>query len=722
MKHFSQAYAQAHTEREVYDTRRMTYKSVSAVEFSDKRGEGKAMVLRLQSPEKSADMNIRIGMTKEMPGFTCVVQLKNRFEETRVESIETLVLDVDNASRVATGWNGRELRFFNNGFHSWSLSRALPVGVGENTSHCFSVLNNFVTKKAVIIGFVTMADQLTTISALGRESEESRLAQIRASSSTDRVVVPRNQTVVSEEMLLLVIEDALRGLETYAEITAARMNALSWHNVPVGWCSWYYYFTLIDEREVLLNAEHLKERFGQDIEWVQLDDGFQKTVGDWNVNDKFESGLKSLVKEIGDSGFKPGVWIAPFIATEHSIIFKERPEWFVHDAQNRPIVVRENPLWLGNIYALDLTNPEVISHIGSLFKDLVEDGFQYFKIDFIHDAAVEGQRHDTSITRGQAIRKGLETIRSSVGDSFILGCGAPLGLSIGIVNGMRIGDDVAPVWQYDQGIGIYPAAINTLTRAFMNKRWWINDPDCVLIRQDDTSITEDELRLWLTIVALSGGMLLLSDKMDEVSEERLTMFNKLLPPFGPGATAIDALVEALPRFFTLSIETPLGRWALVATINLGEMPLDVSFTLKQAGLTEDKPHHVFDFWEEEYQGLVEDQVEVNLLKPHSCKLLLVRPESETPCVLSTSMHFTQGAVELKDQRWNGEDLCLEVMVDRSTKSEESVFFVFGSDWKPESALIDDENVKLQRVAPEVIAVKAQFENGQTIRVDFSQRL
>jgi len=48
------------------------------------------------------------------------------------------------------------------------------------------------------------------------------------------------------------------------------------------------------------------------------------------------------------------------------------------------------------------------------------------------------------VTPIQAYREGLNVIRKAVGKSFILGCGAPLLPSAGLVDGMRIGEDTAP--------------------------------------------------------------------------------------------------------------------------------------------------------------------------------------------------------------------------------------------------------------------------------------
>ncbi|MGY5860836.1 MAG: alpha-galactosidase [Candidatus Thorarchaeota archaeon] len=718
---FSRGYTQVQTDQDRFDSRDMTYKAISTLDFEDDMGRGKAVVIRLQDPDTKCEMNLKLSVIKSLPCYMCSVQFKSRSDkELRIKSINPFVLDVDDSSRLMTGWNGRRLRFFKNGFHSWELSQAVPIEIGENTSHFYTVVNDTETKKALVLGFVTLADQLSTISAYGREDEESRLERLEASSLCDDILLLDNETIVSEELFVIAGDHALELLALYVEIVSKRMKALGWDKVPQGWCSWYFYFTTPDEKEIESNAQALKEVLPGHIEWIQIDDGYQKTVGDWTENDRFKNGLNTLVKKVNELGFKAGIWIAPFIVSEHSDLFKNEQDWFVKDIDGRFSVVGENPLWLGKFYALDLTHPEVISHIESVFKKLKEEGFEYFKIDFLYHAGLKGVRHNQKMTRGQTLRSGLEAIRRAVGDAFILGCGAPIGPCIGIVNAMRIGNDIATVWKYDWGGGVYQCAINTMSRAILHDRWWINDGDCVLVRQDDSNLTLDEIKLWLSVVALSGGSIMLSDRIMEVSKERIHLLEKILPAYRRGGIALDSLVEAEPRLFALPIETPMGRWAVVAAINLTEKPIGVSFSLNEIGLNEHALHHVFSFWDECYEGLVEGKIEIMGLKPHSCRLLCIKPTEDIPDVLSTSMHFTQGAVELSHREWNPDERALRVSVTRTTNEPKAIFFVFEGNWTPERAYVSDEQVKIELIAPEVIAIRHQFKQGQIVRIEFAK--
>jgi alpha-galactosidase len=560
----------------------------------------------------------------------------------------------------------------------------------------------------------------STVQILGAPENQEGFKQILASCDVDDISVTKRDSIVSEEMIFLTGNYSPRLTEIYMDLLATKMDAINWERIPTGWCSWYFYYTMPDEQEMVDNTRFLAERFGDAIEWIQIDDGFQEAVGDWEENSRFASGLGELVGEIHRKGYRAGIWTAPFVASEHSDVFKDHPDWFIRDKNNLPIAVDQNPLWLGNYYALDLTNPVVIEHIKKIFQQMKKSGFEYFKIDFLYHAAHKGRRFNSNITRAEAVRKGLQAIREIVGDDLILGCGAPLGVSIGIVNMMRIGTDIATDWRYDWGGGVYECAINTITRSPMNDRLWINDPDCILVRQEDNNLTIEEVKLWLSVVAVSGGAVLLSDRMMDVSEDRLRLVDKLLPPYRKGGIPVDAHLYEEPRVFAVPVESSIGYWSIVAVVNLTEDNINVSFGLEDAGLTEEIPHHVFSFWDSEYLGLFEEEVVIEDLKPHSCRLLAVRPSSSLPTVMSTSIHFTQGAIELSNLEWSSDGKELSVKVKKETHSPESVSFVFGDEWTPLKGFINDVETDIEKLAPEIISVREIFKAGDVIRIKFDR--
>jgi alpha-galactosidase len=169
-------------------------------------------------------------------------------------------------------------------------------------------------------------------------------------------------------------------------------------------------------------------------------------------------------------------------------------------------------------------------------------GWRYLKLDFTYAAALGAPvpRHDPRLTAAERVRAGYDAIRRGAGDdAFILGCGAPLGACIGVVDGMRIGPDVAPSWNVPAAAW-HPAGYedcepatanalrNTLTRSFQHRRLWLNDPDCLMLRTSDTALTDAQLRTWAAAVAISGGMALLSDDLARLDPSARTLLDEVV--------------------------------------------------------------------------------------------------------------------------------------------------------------------------------------------------
>ena len=127
---------------------------------------------------------------------------------------------------------------------------------------------------------------------------------------------------------------------------------------------------------------------------------------------------------------------------------------------------------------------------------------------------------------------------------------------------MRIGADVSGDWAPKfRGIGAFikhepsfPCARNSirniLTRSAMQKQWWINDPDCLLIRPD-THLSLAEVRSLATAIGLTGGSLLLSDDLPKLPPDRLRIAQVLLPVIGERARVLDWFDAEMPEHLRL---------------------------------------------------------------------------------------------------------------------------------------------------------------------------
>jgi alpha-galactosidase len=242
----------------------------------------------------------------------------------------------------------------------------------------------------------------------------------------------------------------------------------------------------------------------------QLDDGWQRSIGDWRANNRFPSGMSALASRIGDAGFEPGIWMAPFLARSDSNLFRDNPDMFVRDQEGDPVFAGRN--WGGDCFALDVTHPSARSFIVDTVGRAVEEGFTYLKLDFLYAAALPGRR-DVETPREHAYRDAVELIRSTVGDDvYLLACGAPIVPSIGVFDAIRVGPDVAPWWEMSlvtQYLHDPTAPSTRFAIATSTNRLWLRpliapDPDVVYFRRRYSLLTGRERRLLQDLARVCG--------------------------------------------------------------------------------------------------------------------------------------------------------------------------------------------------------------------------
>jgi alpha-galactosidase len=329
-------------------------------------------------------------------------------------------------------------------------------------------------------------------------------------------------------------------LEEYAGLAAAENEARVPAHNPVGWSSWYHYFANLQWEDIEKNLSLARESFPFDV--FQVDDGFEKDIGDWLDPKEGFGSLPELARLITDRGFSAGIWTAPFSAAETSELFRKHPEWMVR-MSGAPKECYQN--WGKKIYALDTTRPDVKEWLGKTFGALRRMGFTYFKVDFLFAAAMPGERAQEK-TPVQAFRDGMETIRQAVGDGFVLGCGAPLLPSAGFVEGMRVGEDTAPFWDTKRGAfegpNAYYALKNSLLRSFLHRRLWLNDPDCLLLRSRDISLTANEKELYALTAGALDNMIIESDDLALVDARGRELLRKAIALQG-GKVRVRGLMD-----------------------------------------------------------------------------------------------------------------------------------------------------------------------------------
>jgi alpha-galactosidase len=257
------------------------------------------------------------------------------------------------------------------------------------------------------------------------------------------------------------------------------------------------------------------------------------------------------------------------------------------------------------------------------------------------------------------LRAGLQALRRGLGeDTFLLGCGCPYGPAIGIVDAMRIGPDTAPGWHPElwslpwarpllRGERSLPSLRNavrhTLAHSSLHRRWWWNDPDCLLVRDFDTRLSVEEMQSALSLIGLSGGLVISSDELARLPPERRRWIALLAPILSPGGRALDLLEREMPELYDLPLSAPWGSWHVVLAANWQDRPRIKTLELERLGLSRERPLYVFDFWNRTCRRHSGPRLELGCLAPHASRLLRLCPaDGPTTSLVGSSLHITQG--------------------------------------------------------------------------------
>lgn len=293
-----------------------------------------------------------------------------------------------------------------------------------------------------------------------------------------------------------------------------------------GYTTWYNYYGGITEEIVNRDLNSIANQDAH-FDCFQIDDGYQKNIGDWLITDKkkFPSGMKKIADDIHNHNMIAGLWLAPFAGTRMSNMFKNHPDWFIKDENGKPYNTGHN--W-GGFYSLDIYNKDARKYIMNVFDTVLNDwGYDIVKLDFLYGACVRPMYNKT---RGEIMCDAMDLLREACGDKLILGCGVPLVPAFGKVDYCRIGADISLQWQRNKNItredvSTTHAVCNSIFRRHLDGRVWMNDPDVFLLRDKNIKLTFEQRKLLAKINSTFGSLLFISDDVSEYNEEKKAVLN-----------------------------------------------------------------------------------------------------------------------------------------------------------------------------------------------------
>ncbi|MFI5315054.1 MAG: glycoside hydrolase family 36 protein [Myxococcota bacterium] len=616
------------------------------------------------------ELGLAVELGSDWPGAVIALELRNTGARARVvTALEPLVWQPGEGARLMLPGDPRALRFLALGHQSWSPARWLRLG--ERPARARRVVRRvyagphaprparglFVSESASALGQPGRAGLAVGFTSHSRFSAWIELASapgrvhgLAARCAVDGESLAPGAALASERLWLGVSAPLEDALGQWAERAGREMAAPVPARSLSGWCSWYRFGTEVTAADVRRNLRELR-RLGAPLDVVQIDDGFQSAIGDWlSPAPGFPDGLAPLAREIRSEGFRAGLWLAPFLVSPRSRLARDKPDWLLRDAGGKPITALWNPDWPGmRCFALDATQPAVEAWLESLGREVRALGFDYLKLDFLFAGALAGARRDPRTTAVQAYRRGVAALRRGAGPGvFLLGCGAPLGASIGLFEAMRIGPDVAARWtnpSFDRIVGVEAGAsarnslANVFVRAPLHQRLWLNDPDCVVLRDRGSKLTESEVRTLAASISLAGGLVVVSDELAELPAERLDWLRRMLPSLSR-APSVGAARGPIPDELIVRFDDGSALWLRV---NFGEKSERLDVDLGALGV---RGHsRVWDVFADRELERASGELSLGNLAPHAARLLRFVPDDASAHVIGSTLHFAAGSLE-----------------------------------------------------------------------------
>ena len=655
--------------------------SVKTSKIIDQLGECMQLTINSSEPDRKIDLNLRIFLYKKINAVFFEAECLNRFSKP------ILLLNIEpicatNETGGALYWP-RTSRLLTNGPMYYDPGAVFDFSTQDNNLRqswwnigLFSGYN----REGLVVGAVENRTAQGKVSARRESGENTGLTA--QSILSDGFVLGAGKKIRSNRFVMLIGKDIYSALEEYASVMG-RINIARTTSIVNGWCNWFFTYEHITEDEVIRNAEfasRVLKPYG--MEYIQVDEGYQRWHGDWDGNDRFPHGMKWLAERIHSLGLKPGLWLAPFVISEPTDFFQNHKDWLIKNPDGSLKRVGpwpdENSDWAKNEnpkrYGLDITHPSAGEWVFNLFDKVSNQwGYEMIKIDFVDWSLLSAHHYyDPSVSRAMAYRRGFEIIRKAIGNECHLQDCGPGPITVGLIDSMRIELDqnygYAPeVWnQYFNSTGSAPAAAK---RYYFHKRTWINDADHLCINLLSSSQAEAAA----SILALTGGNLISGDRFSDLDPVKVEILKKALPSSGEAARPVDLFDTDFHRIFALRVRKSFGDWTVIGFFNSdGTEIMEYSHPLVRFWLDNTRTYIAYDFWNNRFLGDIKNELTVRV-SPESVLLLSVHEKPDIPKIISTDRHILQGAVELENVTWDNDKKILSGVSTGAPHSSYNVY-------------------------------------------------
>ena len=535
--------------------------------------------------------------------------------------------------------------------NSWAGNAPVPrLRIGATLQSYWTVT---LEKPSLAAGYLTGLHNINRFDVSG----ESNGAHVTAWGECDGCVLPPGAWRESDDLFISAEENPLREMERFADLAAKANKVHLWPQNFVTWCSWYagwirqgmYSYKQGLEHGVEDNIPRVKELFGQrgPASMRIVDDSDDATYGDYdNATGAVPHGMDRLTKQMNQADIMPGFWFPAFMVSNRTKLFKDNPEWLAMNADGTPHIEE----FYGNqCGVLDATTQGGAAYFEQMGHTLYTRGFRYFMTDFLLNSLNPARIHDNTRTKAEMHRAALNALRRGFGhDTYWLGCGALLGPSMGLTDGMRIAGD---------SFGDQPHAyVQSAYRWFYNRKLWFNDPDAVVCRGKSVSWNE----AWMSWMSLAGLVMTYGDTFDDLPKEQVSIYKRMFPPMKIAGRPLDLWENSPYLLWGAKTGNTTDNCRLFGVFNFGQsngvtVKLNIDeITARIDGY--DKPktsparYLLWDFWSKQLI-LVKGPDLTIPLPDRGGRVFAVREDLGRPRLIGTSGHFSCGALEVSELKW-----------------------------------------------------------------------
>ncbi len=507
-------------------------------------------------------------------------------------------------------------------------------------------------KKTLAIEFLTGRDQLFETSI--RLDKNAHIKSIRSEVLFNIYISP-GETINTESLRIALVDNPQKEIESFAKRKAWLYGTRN-SKRPAVFCTWYFYELNVTYDDVKTNLDIMKKRhLPYDV--FQIDEGWEKTLGEYEPNSKFPVTMASLAEEIKAAGFIPGLWSSPFVAHESASIWEKHHEWILKDKSGNPCLFPMN----GTVYyVFDITNPQTWLYFKELYHMFTFDwGYSYHKLDFTRAAVIyeDADFYNKKITLARAYYMAVKAIREGMGeDAFFLMCGGLYDPVIGLVDAQRTGSDVLSMWSsnINKDGKTAPYTIRQSAMRYYMNYWWANDPDALMVRKNDMMqrgsrltlglLNDDEVKTIVMNQFTGGGIMCQTEPLDQISDERLFEIRHILPVMGSKAEPLNVInSDRFPGAIKVCVAGEDATY--ICTTNWSDTKeKELTIDMSVSGLEKNAKYVVCGF----YSGIFltdvgsGDTVVLGSINPHASEIVKIRKMTDKPVIAASDYHYTMG--------------------------------------------------------------------------------